>query len=313
MPESKAYFNYRKSQFWPHAKVVRIVKMKFILIPFYLLYPLAIISVVYLLLNFIFSLNLSFLPFTIPFSNSYSGIASIIISLGLFLLSLHIYYKGAVEQPTPKIVPSQIEKLVEEGKEINLADYCSVAALLTLSAAISRSNTKDKNLVEAQELYKSLSSEERGEFVIRRLGFERKDFLAEVEKVYTSKEQQFKTVVNLDILLELALRVASIEQHPKIFVSDVLAALSQTEPFFKEFLFERNIKFEDILNIVYWQTTNEVYEAEKKFDPDRLKLTGGVGKDWAMGYALALSKFSQANPECSFLSIKIFAFFTSTA
>lgn len=294
--ESRYYFNHKKSQFWPHARVVKFANRKYITIPlFVLMYVWGGLSLLVLLLRFGLG---SLLPSYVDVytnalaSNMAIGFSFIGLAMGMLFYSFHRYYQSEITEPTPSILPGDVKVLIESGKEINLADYVSVATLLMIDEAISGSSTADKNLVDTKELYKALSDEKRGMFVIRRLGYEPDQFLKLADDYYASKDAQYNTLLKLDVLFEFALRIANVEHHPKILVSDVLAGLSQLDPFLEKLLFDRNIKFEDVLNIVYWQTTNEIYEAEKKFNPDRPKLTGGIGKEWAMGYALALQKFA---------------------
>lgn len=293
----KTYFvKHKKAQFWPQAQLVRFSRLKFIIIPLYILIVFwGMLSAVQLVMRFIVGFLLpdvlsQFAPFIA--SNTFTGISVTGFSVSLLFLSFYIYFQSAVKEPTPKIPPQAVVKLIEEGKQINLTDYVSVATLLVIHDAISDTKSSDKNLIDVKALYYALSDEVRGMFVIKRLGLKPKEFLSIMEQFYASRDAQYTTLLPLDKILEYALRVAVVEGHEKILVSDVIAALSQIDPFFEKFLFDRNIKFEDVLNIVYWQTTNEVYEAEKKFNPDRPKLTGGIGKEWAMGYALALQRFA---------------------
>lgn len=289
-------FSHKKSQFWPHAKIVSFSRHKYITIPLYfMVYVWGIVSAIQIFMRFLFGFVLpDFLNTYIPLvsSNQFTGISFIGLSVALIFASFHIYFKAQVEEPSPKLTSEEVVGLVKTGKEINLADYVSVAVLQLVDTAVSKTKSSDSNLVEAKEIYKALANEWRGLFVIRRLGYNKKQFLELVEKYYESKDAQYNSLLKLDETFEFALRVAAVERHRKILVSDLFAGLSKIDAFLEKLLFERNIKFEDILNVVYWQTTNEIYEAEKKFNPERPKLTGGIGKDWAMGYALSLQRYS---------------------
>lgn len=298
MIPQKNYFNLRKAKFRPNVKVMKVARNKFVRALLYLFYPLGLMAIIYLALHFILvfkAIDLSFLPFLnkIIFSNQLAGAASLVLALTLIIFSTHLFYKGSAEEPSPKTPPEIVLKLSARGEVFNLADFLSTAALLTVDNALKRSQTKDKNLIDVKELYRELANEKRGKFVITRLGFNSDDFLKTMEKFYSGKDVPFRSLLKLDEIFEDALKVAALERHPKIYVSDVIAALSINDSFLKQLIFDLEIKFEDVLNIVYWQTTDEIYNKEKKFNPDRLKLSGGVGRDWAMGYALALSRYGK--------------------
>ncbi|MBU1119166.1 ATP-dependent Clp protease ATP-binding subunit [Patescibacteria group bacterium] len=291
--KEQIYFNHKKAQFWPHARLVRLVRTRVFSIPLVVfVYGYGTLSILYFLIYFIRLIPDIPILSDIPFSNTMTGYASIGIALSFLLASLHIYYKAYVEQPAPKFTAEQVTEIIQKGGRVNLADFASVPVLLTIDLAFKRSHATQKGFIEAREIYVAMTKEDRGRFIINRLGFFRDDFIKEMDAYYKSQGKNYVSEIDVTYLFAKALEVAAIEKHPKILVSDILAALSEIEPFMQELLFSRNIKVEDVLNIVYWQTTNEIYDQEKKFDPDNPKLTGGIGKDWSMGYALALNQFA---------------------
>lgn len=215
-----------------------------------------------------------------------------IVSIQVFIGSLIIYYKSEVKEPSVAFSPPQVIAAIERGQKVNLANYCSLAALKTFHYAQSRDPLPEDHLAEGKSFYKALIKEPRGRFVIKKLGMSTAQFEQYMVQFYENNKNKKESVIDVVDLFLFALKIAEAEGHEKILVSDIFAALSQKENFLKKLLFSKNIKFEDVLNIVYWQTTHEIYEKEKKFNPEKPKLTGGIGKDWAMGYANTLSRFA---------------------
>ena len=86
------------------------------------------------------------------------------------------------------------------------------------------------------------------------------------------------------------LPLAILEKHQMIEVADIFIWLSQADHFFRKLVFYFDVKLEDLEEIVRWEDASRKRREDLKFNPDKLKLTGGIGKDWAAGYTLALSR-----------------------
>lgn len=75
---------------------------------------------------------------------------------------------------------------------------------------------------------------------------------------------------------------------------DIICALAETEPIFKQILIDSELKRADIENINWWiESTNEkIKKYKQKFSWENLLKHGSVGRDWAYAYTTTLDKFS---------------------
>lgn len=292
MPKQNLTFHHKRTATWAYVRVESIASS--FLVKFILTFVLIVIPVIpiisllsYILAQFRFVILNNFF-----ISEDFLNITAIGFAIEFFLLSLVIYYKSEVKEPKVKYSPAVVLDAIEKGQKINLASYCSLASLKTFHYAQSRDPLPEDHLAEGKSFYLALIKEKRGQFVIKKLGMSVEQFKQYMLQYYENNKNNKQSVIDVVDLFLFALKIAKAESHEKILVSDIFAALSQKEPFLNKLLFSKNIKFEDVLNIVYWQTTHEIYEKERAFNPEKPKLTGGIGKDWAMGYATTLSKYA---------------------
>ena len=54
------------------------------------------------------------------------------------------------------------------------------------------------------------------------------------------------------------------------------------------------ISYEEMQNLVIWQTSlwQKIYPQSLLWEPDKISITGGVGRDWASGYSVNLDQFA---------------------
>ena len=97
-----------------------------------------------------------------------------------------------------------------------------------------------------------------------------------------------------DKLLSNALEIALKMGHRQIETGDLFLALFLIHPALPVFFEKFGLKYEDLENILYWQTSYwKVLEPPKIYhDPSQLRFTGGIGKEWQAGYTPTLSQLS---------------------
>ncbi|MEW6407773.1 MAG: ATP-dependent Clp protease ATP-binding subunit [Patescibacteria group bacterium] len=258
---------YKLASFWP---------FKICIFLFYLVSLLSLALVILKYFNLIILEKIEFLIF------------SFLALAGFLFLSFHIYYKGEIKNPR------QAKTLKEALKEKkNLADFLTIEGYLSIKRALKLNETK-LPICDHKALILALLQNKKAMMILPRFGIKPDNFIAQLEKQYprgrTLRDEEME---DLDKFIEKAAYVAKAEFHPKIEISDLLAVLALGDPFFSKTLFDLNLKPDDVINITYW--TFVIYREKelKKFNPDHLKLTGGIGRDWGAGYTPYLSRAAE--------------------
>lgn len=270
------YFDLEKSKLKQKAKVVAFAKKSYVKFLVFLVYLAGLLSLTIVILTF------SNILFLTKFEFSIFSFFSLIF---LFFISFHIYYVGGIKKPK---LPYSIEEARRRKniERINLADFLTIPAYLLIERTFEISKLKQIN---DKILLRLLLHDEKIQFILNRMGLKVNEFLTGLENYY--KEKTF--IQPAEEIISKALEIAFMQYHERIEVGDILVVLALTDPYFNKVLFDLNLKPEDVFNIAYWQTTFWREKEQKKFDPEKIKLTGGIGKDWAAGYTPILSRYAQ--------------------
>ena len=272
-------FNMKKSKIFYYAKLVRLFSHFIFKILAFVTYLFGICSLLFIFLyNFLSSYNYEF-------NIKLVGFAVLCLSISLLFLSFHIFYESGIKNIESIVELETAKRLIEMDQVINLADLVSLPLAIEIEDALRKSKDKKNDMVNTQDLILEILKDEKIRFVVNRIGIAPRELGKRIAEYKPKGYQDLKQI------LYKALNVAIIEGHKNIRVGDVFVVLSAIDPFMQKFLFDRNLKIEDVGNIVYWETTFFRYKAEKYFDPDRIKRTGGIGREWAYGYTLALRIF----------------------
>lgn len=248
------------------------------------LFILKLVSILIIILS-IFSILYSINHYLNIFlqNKSILGLSFILISSGIFIISFRIYYYNQILNHKPEKELFEVLKLLKSGKSINLIDFLSINSF----DCIKKSLLNEKQ-VSAKKLFINLSSIKRISFILNRMGISIKIFQNELNKYYQSSDDK----IEVDSVLKDTLESAIAENHNTIETGDIFLILSRSNEFLKKLIFDLDIKSEDLAFIVKWETDIRKFANSQKFDPDNLKLTGGIGRDWASGYTLALSRYA---------------------
>lgn len=271
------YFDIERSKIKQNAKFVATVSrgiFKFLIIIIYLIGIFSLTLTILTLANILSLTKFEFLVF------------SFLTSILFLFISFHIYYIGGIKKPK---LPYSLEELRgrREGVErINLADFLTIPAYQVMEKALKKSKGKQINDKILLEL---LLRDKRIQFILGRMGMELNEFLVGLANFY--KEKIF--IQPVEDIVSRAMEIAYMQYHERIELGDIFVVLALSDPYFGEKLFNLNLKPEDIFNIAYWETTFWREKERKKFDPERLKLSGGLGKDWAAGYTPILSRYAR--------------------
>lgn len=234
---------------------------------------------------------LYYLPFvSLPFLNqTVLGLALMLFSSSLGLLAFFAFYRDVIANHAPRTPLPKVQQFIKQGKKVNLANFVSLPSLAAIEQA--HSHHQADNKVKSSDLIRALLDNKWIGFITLRMGIPPKEFLIHLDKFYQQNKAD-DTEHELANIVGGALPVAIAESHCAIEVGDLFVFLSQVDTFFHKLAFVLNIKLEDIADIVSWETTIRCRQRSMKFNPDNLKLKGGIGKDWAAGYTLALSRFA---------------------
>jgi len=277
-------FDLKKSSLKGKARIFRISRHVLVKFLFSLLLVACLLNLAVPVLYF---LNIS----PIPIDQIMLGASLILIALGLFLLSWLAYYKSEIVNHQPRTLLFKVHDLVKQGKVVNLADFVSLPCFIAIKKALKKSAPMGIGEVKSSDLIRELLHNYKVGFITVRMGVPSKAFLAGLNKFY-EEYKQYDIKHNLAAIIEKALLIAVAEEHESIEVGDVFIFLAKEDLYFGKLAFSMDIKMEDLANIVNWETLIEYKRKKRKFNPDRLKLTGGIGREWAAGYTLALSKFA---------------------
>ena len=202
------------------------------------------------------------------------------VASGLILLyaAYRNFYFSKERSPINLPLKTLSEKL-KAGEQVNLFSFFSFELARSTETLFS-----SQKQITNKELLTALLSSTEMYFVLARLGIRATDLLAFQEAV---------PVPIMDIFIS-ALDIAVSLNHSVIEVADVFSASCLKIKEITTILNEIKIAPDDIVNIDYWQT--QIRERGKKsrgfFNPERLKLSGGIGKDWAYGWTPFLKQFS---------------------
>lgn len=215
------------------------------------------------------------------FSSSQIGLSYILVFLTLSYWAARSFYLDQLKRY--EIAPLAVAKAkLAKGESFNAFDFFS----LELTKATRDIFLKNNSKISTKDLALSILSSPDMTFLLLRLGIGG-DSLSSGLKKYQG-EQKVE-----EIILQ-AFDIAVAEGHYAVEVGDVFISLCRSDTYFKEVLSELKLEVKDVANVVYWQTAvYEEFRKNKRFlDISHIKMTGGIGRDWAYGYATFLKQFS---------------------
>jgi len=211
-----------------------------------------------------------------------TGLLFILISIFLIYLSLRSFYFMKILEPR-ELSLDKVKAQIAAGEATNLFTYLELdlaKVLFDLSAG------KDIQTVTAKELALALLDSREIDYILLRLGISRAEMISAVKKISESGPALPLLLSSLDIALEAG--------HTEIKSGDLFFALCKGDQFFHDFMAELRIDNSDVENLVSWHDRIDEEKLKRRnwLDPDRLKLSGGIGRDWSFGYTNYLRQFS---------------------
>ena len=250
----------------------KIYSSPFFVLIFILLWLLALPSAAILV-------NEYFLHY-ITISKGIVGLSFLLLSAFLFYLADRSFYMNKVKRPkTHSLKEAYLS--AEKGDSINLYEVFS----FELAKATASLFDSEKKFTVNEMLLALINSSDMN-FILSRLGISKQFVIDEASK---DPDEGFD-----DGIGRKALEVAAIEGHHYIEVGDMFAALCSSNNPLKKMLRSMKLEIMDLLNVIHWQTQilRRGVDDKKFLNPDKLKLTGGIGRDWAFGWTPFLKQFS---------------------
>lgn len=133
--------------------------------------------------------------------------------------------------------------------------------------------------VTLPKLLLAASVSTRGQFILRQLGRDRKQFLAACKKGVTSKD-------NVLEFIQDAVESATELGERRIDANAILFSFFKREGVFRDFLNECDVSLEDLRTVLKWESFHkEVSKTEWVLHPHRLvRAFGSFGRSWVQGY-----------------------------
>jgi len=210
------------------------------------------------------------------------GLAYIVLGIFVLYLIIRTYYRIKLCYPKPIGIKEAIKK-AKAGEKFNLYKVFS----FELAKVWNRGIGDDWQKKGSKELLLALNESEDMAFILVRIGVPNEE-IKKLASVLSSKKSLVDFVAR-------ALKIAEAESHHQIEVGDLFVAICEYQSEVNRFIEDLGLDVKDILNIVYWQTDvirDNIKAKKKLIDPDDLHLTGGIGRDWAYGYANLLKQYS---------------------
>ncbi|MCX6808855.1 MAG: hypothetical protein NTW50_04285, partial [Candidatus Berkelbacteria bacterium] len=208
------------------------------------------------------------------------------ISFAYFLLTIAVafivfksFISGILEKEYLPL--SEVAELAAK-KPVNLFAAFSPSLAAATDSLFTWKKIENINL---KSLATAITKDTDLNFLLNRLGLSEES----LTDVLANHEDQS---LAFPFLLE-ACQMAVNNQHKLIQGGDVLLALFEKDPPFVALLESLQINLDDIKNVVYWLNHIKGKIAEDKLFTTKLRLTGGVGRDWAFGYTPYLKNFSR--------------------
>lgn len=271
------YCDFKKSKIKTNVKIVNLANRLLFKILLILFYLIGIASLSFIVLEIVGQFYLTKFEFFILALEALSF---------LFFISLHIYYKGRVKNPKIPQPLIDFKDKKEIAERVNLADYLSLPSFSVLWKAEKESK---ESQIDNKYLLRLLLEEDKIKFIFKRAAINIDEFEKGLREYRGDKQKD----LSKEEITRKALEIAIMETHDRIEIGDILAVLAFTYPYLGKILFDLNLKPEDFMNIIYWETVFWREKEQKKFNPDMPRLSGGIGRDWASGYTKTLSRFAK--------------------
>lgn len=270
-------FNVRRSPIWYHLRLWHQIQSNMYYWFIYCLEVAGFTLIAILLVNQIFSFGLD--PTTKAISAVFAGIMIPVTMIDWF-------WRGYFVKNDERVAAFATVWSRSHNK-INLANYCSFqAAALIADAAVIAKKAKRES-VSPEDILAAGSRYNAFRTIVTRLGLT--DWIVNTPGAFGFVEVKLSNEAMR--LVETAYNYAISQDRQLILVSDLVVGIAEVSPVAKQSLKNYQIEQKDLLAVVAWQERWAKLLKQKAFW-EVPEYGGGIGRDWAAGYARDLHQYA---------------------
>lgn len=252
-----------KNCLWQLAKFKKLINTPTILALRLIFTSLAILSVI------IAFLNLGAVDLPVIFTRS---LLNLLLVFAYFYLIFEAYYFFGLLSQKPKTTVSH----QAQNSQPNVTETLSLASQELITG--SQIGTG----VDGSKLLKKMIASQLGHFVLTKADLDPNGVVGQINS---------KSVYDLDTLFSVAFENAKEEGQDYIEPSNLFFAVTTLDQTFKKLLFEKEVEFEDLKNIIFWY---DVWRKQQQKSLSKSLLENpGIGADWSFGFTLSIEKFGR--------------------
>ncbi len=251
--------------------------------------------VLFLLFLFDFLFDFLFYFFSLEISSILLGTSVICLTLSVSSLWKKVFFDLKLKNPKIKI---KILDAITAPEKYNLAELLDFNSAKTIFKAIKFVRSKKNKQINSSVLfYHLLTQNPKLNFVFGRAILDTKKIKKNLEENIKNLEKKDKEDFYAQDFQEIILssmQIAFEKNRDRVVIGDILMAVAQRDPIFKQILIDAKLKTDDIKNLVWWQESLEkrIQETKDWWKYKNLLKGGSVGKEWASGYRVTLDKYS---------------------
>ncbi|MDP2951166.1 MAG: ATP-dependent Clp protease ATP-binding subunit [bacterium] len=207
----------------------------------------------------------------------------------IWFFELKLFFNNCLLKPKFKTLLSEA---IKDPQRYNLAEFCDFKTAQVINKALGQNKRNTLIPFESHLLLCLLKEKaEVLDFVFYRGQLDR-GALKELLK-QNPPQASAETQATWQGVILTALHTSNKSERQTVSLGDLLFALSNELPLFKQFLIERDFTSNDILNLVnwHWQIKEKQVLAKKWWLRENLSQRGSVARDWVSTYTLNLDRF----------------------
>lgn len=215
--------------------------------------------------------------------DAFLGVAALGAGAALALFLFELFLRNSLSYVSLKHdIPERVSSARTSSSVFNIADYISFSIAKVVFS---------KKSNDLRAIFIELLKNKRLDFVYARLSLNRQAVLARLrtgQELRTTPELFLKT-------MERAAVHAARSRHLRIYLMDILKALTRADFAFRKILFEHGLEERDFDRVLHWEDAlfHEVARKKRFWRRENLMRIRGFGSGWAAGYTPTLDLYSK--------------------
>ncbi|MBM3258066.1 MAG: ATP-dependent Clp protease ATP-binding subunit, partial [Candidatus Nealsonbacteria bacterium] len=224
------------------------------------------------------------------------GIQSLALGFSIIFLSLFLICRMLMFFLNSKVKNPSLKDISEKD---NLADFLNFETAKIALSSINFARRKKLAQVNSTLLFYFLfDSTKEANFIFLRALLSIREIKNALKSVILGQPGSSSVSLRFsDDFKETILKAWKVSQkksHKTIEMGDLITALAEHDPIFKQILIDNKLKFQDIENLAWWleNLQQKISERKKFWLWKNLIKKGSMAKQWTAGYTLTLDRFS---------------------